>query len=101
MSSSKSCSVSILDKLEEIKGYLNDIENGRYSKKEKKLPRYVRLDNKSGKNVLIYERKKPKRESLKYTMYTNLNLLENLNILKQKVKDKYNYDIVIPDDINV
>ncbi len=100
-SSSKSIKINILDKLEETNEKLLAIDNNTQTEKEEqKLPKYIykTVDKRTNKNVLVYDRRNvenSKKESLRYTINTKLSLDQNLNILKDKVKNKYKYDLSI------
>ena len=92
LSSSKSCKISLLDKLNEIKDILykldNDIVDDSY-----KLPKYVSKKIKSdNKIVLIYDRRVDnKRYNMKKTIknFKESELENHVNQFMQKVDEKY------------
>lgn len=99
LSSTKSTDISILEKLEEIKQLLYNLDNDIST--NKKLPKCVRsaVDNRSKqcKLDLIYERKSTKKESMKMKINLKKSFKENLEELKDNVMKKYKYDINIDD----
>lgn len=100
-SSSKSKNVGILEKLEETKEKLEEIETE--IKKPIPLdgilityPKYIResVDKRTNKNILVFEKKENgKRLNVTLTMYLDKSKEENLDILKQKIYDKYKINI--------
>ena len=92
MSSSKSCKISLLDKLKEIKDILykldNDIVDNSY-----KLPKYVAKKIKpDNKIVLIYDRRVDnKRYNMKKTIknFKESELENHVNQFMKKVNEKY------------
>ena len=99
LSTSKSVKVSIVDKLKEAYKIIEQLDNNEYSKIDKKLPQYVRMyDSKRtpNKKVLEYDRRiNGKRESMRITINKDDNIDEKLEILHNKISEKYNYEINI------
>lgn len=95
-SSSKSCKISILDKLKQTKQKIyeldNDIINEFY-----KLPKYVSIKIKSDDKIfLIYDRKyNNKRYNLKKTInnYKESDLENHVKLFLEKVNEKYYINI--------
>lgn len=85
--SSKSCKVSILDKLEEAKQKIKDLDND-VPEEIKIIPKYVRLLEKDGKKYLIYDRRiNGKRQNVRFRFKDELE--PNIELIKNKVLDKY------------
>ncbi len=87
--SSKSGKMSILDKLKEANKIVEDLDNDIYEKKERELPTYYRFNK--DKTHLVYDKKLDdgKRANLKMKLPENYILEEQLEILKNLVKNKY------------
>ena len=92
----KSVKKTVLEKLEEIKEVLKNIENGilPQTRSEKTgLPPYVRLIEKDDKSWLLYERRiENKRNSLKLPISRELNIEDEVQRLMKKVNEKYYSD---------
>ena len=99
LSTSKSVKVSIVDKLKEAYKIIEKLDNNEYIEIDKKLPQYVRMyDSKRtpNKKVLEYERRiNGKRESMRITINKDDNIDEKLEILHNKILEKYLYKITI------
>ena len=96
LSSSKSCKISILDKLKQIKQKLYELDNNIIDESYK-LPKYVSIKIKSDTKIcLIYDRKhNNKRYNMKKTInnYKESELEYNVNLLLEKINEKYYTDI--------
>jgi len=88
----KSEKVSIQDKLEQANKVVDDLENDIYPvKKEAQLPKYVSLVNMRDKQHLVFEKRvDDKRLNLKMVLPDEYDLQEQLEILNEKIKEKYN-----------
>ena len=104
ITSSKSNKINILDKLIEIKEKLKllecntEIEIQDISSNHNQtyvLPKYVILKTENSKNFLIYDKKKINelRETAKILYNKNLSFEKNIDLLKEKISLKYNYNI--------
>lgn len=89
LSGSKAEKMSILDKLKEANKIVEDLDNDIYEKKERELPTYYRFNK--DKTHLVYDKKLDdgKRANLKMKLPENYILEEQLEILKNLVKNKY------------
>ena len=89
LSGSKAEKMSILDKLKEANKIVEDLDNDTYKKKERERPTYYRLNK--AKTHLVYDKKLDdgKRANLKMKLPENYILEEQLEILKNLVKNKY------------
>jgi hypothetical protein len=87
----KSEKVSIQDKLEQANKVVDDLENDIYPvKKEAQLPKYVSLVNMRDKQHLVFEKRvDDKRLNLKMVLPDEYDLQEQLEILNEKIKEKY------------
>lgn len=87
----KSEKVSIQDKLNQANKVIDDLENNIYPEKEGiQLPKYVSLVNMREKQHLIFEKRvEGKRLGLKMVLPEEYDLQEQLEILNNKVKEKY------------
>lgn len=98
VSTSKSTKISILDKLNEAKKIIKNLNNNIKAKEERDLPKYVRLYSSkrtTNKLVLEYERRVDgKRQSKRLTFDCNNKIDDKLNELKVKVQEKFNYNIL-------
>ena len=87
----KSEKVSIQDKLDQANKVVDDLENDIYPvKKEAQLPKYVSLVNMRDKQHLVFEKRvDDKRLNLKMVLPDEYDLQEQLEILNEKIKEKY------------
>lgn len=95
-SSSKSEKVSILEKLAQANKIVDDLENDIYPiVKEKVLPTFVSNREYRGKPHLTFDRKAPngQRQNLRMVLPEEYELEEQINILREKIKVKYDFDI--------
>lgn len=97
LSTSKSEKMNVKDKLQQAKKMLSDLENGCYEPQVKQTPTYINIvTGKSGKQSLVYERRTSDtpsvRQSIKMGLKPNYILSDELIKLKNKVKDKYDFD---------
>lgn len=107
-SSTKSMKISINEKLDLTKKKLYSLENNikeDNTEEKNKLPKsvYETIDKRTNKKALVYDRRvegTKQREIMKYTMKLNLSLYQNLEILKQKVFEKYKHTININPTLN-
>jgi len=94
--SSKSEKVSILDKLAQANKIVDDLENDIYPTiAEKVLPTFVSDREYRGKPHLTFDRKTPdgQRQNLRMVLPEEYDLEEQLTILREKIKAKYDYEI--------
>jgi hypothetical protein len=95
--SSKSEKVSILEKLAQANKIVDDLENDIYPiVEEKVLPTFVSNRDYRGKPHLTFDRKAPDgtRQNLRMVLPEEYELEEQLTILREKIKRKYNYEIL-------
>jgi hypothetical protein len=92
----KSNKVSIQEKLSQINKIVDDLENDIYpEKKEVSLPKYVSLIMSRNKPHLVFEKRMDdKRLNVKMVLPENYELHEQLCILNEKVKDKYEGEFI-------
>jgi len=86
---SKAEKMSILDKLKEANKIVEDLDNDIYEKKEREFPTHYNFNK--AKTHLVYDKKLDdgKRANLKMKLPENYILEEQLEILKNLVKNKY------------
>jgi hypothetical protein len=91
-STTKSCKITIQEKLLQANKVVDDLENDIYPEKEvSELPKHVSLIVSRGKPHLVFERKiNDKRLNIKMVLPEEYDLQEQLEILNKKVKEKYN-----------
>lgn len=91
-STTKSCKITIQEKLLQANKVVDDLENDIYPEKEvSELPKHVSLIVSRGKPHLVFERKiNDKRLNIKMVLPEDYDLQEQLEILNKKVKEKYN-----------
>ena len=91
----KSNKVSIQKKLEQANKVVDDLENDIYPvKNEIILPKYVSLVINREKPHLVFEKRtEGKRLGLKMILPEEYDLNEQLSILNEKIKEKYNIDL--------
>jgi hypothetical protein len=100
-SSSKSNKISLLEKLAQANKVVDDLENDIYPDEEKdldapKIPKYISFHMARGKPHLVFEKYLDgKRLNLKMVLPDNYDLPVEILRIAGKVKDKYDYDIVI------
>jgi len=96
VSTTKSMKVSILEKLNEAKKILIDLDNKEF-KKIKKNPDYVQLNeckrNKNNFNFIFDKRLNGERQNLKLSFNKNKDKNVIYEDFRKKIKEKYNYDI--------
>tara|TARA_B110000259_G_scaffold136481_1_gene153686 strand:- start:1285 stop:1806 length:522 start_codon:yes stop_codon:yes gene_type:complete len=100
--SSKSNKISILDKLEQIKTILLNIETEEIDPEisntdpslniqEITLPKYISLKQTDSKYFFIYDKKQGvNRETIKMSCNNNLTISQNLELFLKKIDEKYN-----------
>lgn len=88
----KSGKVTILDKLNQANKVVEDLENNIYPEiNEPILPKYVSLINFREKPHLIYEKRVDgKRLNIKMVLPKDYNIQDQIEILNEKIKEKYN-----------
>ena len=94
--SSKSEKIPILEKLAQANKIVDDLENDIYPiVEEKVLPSFVSNREYRGKPHLTFDRKAPngQRQNLRMVLSGEYELEEQLSILGEKIKTKYNYEI--------
>ena len=88
ISSSKSSKLTILEKLEQIKEKLYNLDNN--IEVEKELPQYYTIQNFRNAPHLTFDRRiHAKRYNLKMKMKENKSLTEELERFNEKLKKKY------------
>lgn len=100
-SSSKSCKISIMDKLNQANKVVDDLENNIYPNNEEPLlPKYISLSNMRDKPHLVFEKRiDGKRLNVKMVLPSEYDLQEQLKIFVEKIKSKYeNEKITIIDN---
>jgi hypothetical protein len=92
----KSEKVQIKEKLNQANKVVEDLENDIYPEKEgKQLPKFVSLINMRGKQHLVFEKRSDdKRLNLKMVLPDEYDLHEQLEILNEKIKTKYEETIL-------
>lgn len=90
-SSSKSCKISIMDKLNQANKVVDDLENNIYPNNEEPLlPKYISLSNMRDKPHLVFEKRiDGKRLNVKMVLPNEYDLQEQLKIFVEKIKSKY------------
>ena len=94
--SSKSEKVSILEKLAQANKIVDDLENDIYPNAEEKiLPTFVSNKDYRGKPHLTFDRKAPDgtRQNIRMVLPKEYKLEEQINILREKIKIKYDLEI--------
>ena len=96
-STTKSEKVSIQDKLNQANKVVDNLENNIYPEKEGiRLPKYVSLVNMRDKQHLVFEKRVDgKRLGLKMVLPDEYDLQEQLELLNDKIKEKYEGDSII------
>jgi hypothetical protein len=103
-SSSKSNKISLLEKLAQANKVADDLENDIYPDDNKdeteidapKIPKYISFHMARGKPHLVFEKYlNGKRLNLKMVLQEEYDLKKEILRIASKVKDKYDYDIVI------
>ena len=90
-SSSKSVNVSLLDKLEQTKKKLHDLDND-IPEKVKIIPKYVRIAIKKNKKSLVYDRRdNGVRQNLRFMLKVDLKI--GVELMKEKVYKKYGFKL--------
>lgn len=89
-STTKSCKVTIQEKLLQANKVVDNLENDIYPEKDDTLPKYVSLIISRGKPHLVFEKKvDEKRLNIKMVLSEEYDLKEQLEILNKKVNEKY------------
>jgi hypothetical protein len=90
-STTKSCKVTIQEKLMQANKVVDDLENDIYPEKEvSELPKHVSLIVSRGKPNLVFEKRiDDKRLNVKMVLPEEYDLQEQLEILNEKIKEKY------------
>ena len=89
-STTKSCKITIQEKLLQANKVVDDLENDIYPEKETALPKYVSLIVSRGNPHLVFEKRiDDKRLNVKMVLPEEYDLQEQLEKLNEKVKDKY------------
>ena len=89
-STTKSCKITIQEKLLQANKVVDDLENDIYPEKETDLPKYISLIVLRGKPHLVFEKRiDDKRLNVKMVLPEEYDLQEQLEILNAKIKDKY------------
>lgn len=93
----KSNKISIEEKLEQVNKVVNNLEKDIYpEKKEIILPKYVSLLTFRDKPHLIFEKRiDNKRLNIKMVLPSDYDLQEQLSVLNEKIKDKYEGEYII------
>jgi hypothetical protein len=93
----KSEKVSIQDKLNQANKVVDDLENNIYPEKEGiQLPKYVSLVNMRDKQHLVFEKRiEKKRLGLKMVLPDEYDLQYQLDILNEKIKEKYEGESIL------
>ncbi len=87
---SKSSKITIQEKLNQANKVVEDLENDIYPEKENQLPKYVSIINSRGKPHLVFEKRiDSTRLNVKMVLPEDYDLQEQINILNEKVKEKY------------
>jgi hypothetical protein len=89
-STTKSCKVTIQEKLLQANKVVDNLENDIYPEKDDTLPKYVSLIVSRGKPHLVFEKRMDeKRLNIKMVLPEEYDLKEQLEILNKKVNEKY------------
>ena len=93
----KSNKVSIQEKLAQSNKVVEDLENDIYPDKNQQiLPKYVSLVVMREKQHLVFEkREEAKRLNLKMVLPDEYDLQEQLEILNEKIKSKYDCEYIL------
>ena len=92
--SSKSNKISITEKLAAATKVVEDLENNIYPEINNILPLYITLKIEKNKQNLIFDKRdNNKRYNLRMAIPSDYNMVEQLGIFKDKIKEKY--DIII------
>jgi hypothetical protein len=95
-STTKSCKITIQEKLLQANKVVDDLENDIYPEKEvSDLPKYVSLIVSRGKPHLVFEKRiDDKRLNVKMVLPEEYDLQEQLEKLNEKIKEKYEINIL-------
>ena len=95
MASSKSCKISMLEKLAQANKIADDLEHDIYPVSDNTMPLYIREQESRGKPHLIFDRRvvDGPRQNLKMVLPEDYVLDEQLSIFGGKIKKKYDYDV--------
>jgi hypothetical protein len=90
-STTKSCKITIQEKLLQANKIVDDLENDIYPEKENtNLPKYVSMIMSRGKPHLVFEKRiDDKRLNVKMVLPEEYDLQEQLEIINEKIKEKY------------
>ena len=96
-STTKSCKVTIQEKLMQANKVVDDLENDIYPEKEvSDLPKYVSIIVSRGKPHLVFEKRiDDKRLNIKMVLPEEYDLQEQLEKLNEKIKEKYDITLFI------
>jgi hypothetical protein len=95
MASSKSCKISMLEKLAHANKIADDLEQDIYPVSDRTMPLYIREQESRGKPHLIFDRRvvDGPRQNLRMVLPEDYVLDEQLSIFGGKIKKKYDYDV--------
>ena len=93
--SSKSCKISILEKLAQANKIADDLDHDIYPVSDTTMPLYIREQESRGKPHLIFDRRlvDGPRQNLRMVLPKDYVLDEQLSIFGEKIKKKYDYDV--------
>ena len=91
LSSSKSTKLSIIDKLNQVKEMIYQLDNHKDPRHEtRELPKYYSLNTSKEKHFLVYERRvEGQRQNLKMVLPSGYDLQKELVRIQEKVRAKY------------
>jgi len=94
-SSSKSGKVSIMEKLNQANKIVDDLENDITPITNKTMPTFISNKDFRGKPHLTFDRKAPdgQRQNLRMVLPQEYELDEQINIIREKIKEKYDIEI--------
>lgn len=89
--SSKSCEISIIDKLNEANKVAANLENGIMpEKKERELPKYFRYEETKTKKYLVFDRRRNgERCNMRVQLNENADIEAELKNIRQSLIEKY------------
>ena len=95
-STSKSCKISIMDKLFQANKVIDDLENDIYpTQDETKLPKYISLNMMIDKPHLVFEKRVDgKRLNVKMVLPDEYDLQEQLTKFIENIKNKYENETI-------
>jgi len=94
-SSSKSEKVSIVEKLNQANTFVDNLQNDIYPITNNKMPTFISNKSYRGKPHLTFDRKAPdgQRQNLRMVLPQEYELDEQINIIREKIKEKYDIEI--------